>query len=369
MKRESAFRASESGERRSSEAAERIRAPDPRGRENAGTRGERILRVDPTPGTMNAREGTNKAQAAALAAAVEPSVRHSHDDTRARSRSRDKSLETPPRNSSEPTRTSLRKPSSPEGGNLKRDGGAKRRLTSRTTPSADSDGDVSDDTQYERYASDRDDSSPRRREDDEDDEHEPREAYDPAADDHPGPPCNLRLEYWMRSEECTERKRAHVAAIDERGGYWGMEDHIEETVFAPHGDVVLERNMFPYETPRGISHWTLWSRSPMSERDIVRWTKAWLLEHLPDALRFNYDLNDNNSIDIPHYHVFIERPVSDDADEDERGAGEPGELVKDSSTNDSDEGFERKKEKRGRDETDSDAAPAAKAARFDRVEP
>lgn len=369
MKRESAFRASESGERRSSEAAERIRAPDPRGRENAGTRGERILRVDPTPGTMNAREGTNKAQAAALAAAVEPSVRHSHDDTRARSRSRDKSLETPPRNSSEPTRTSLRKPSSPEGGNLKRDGGAKRRQTSRTTPSTDSDGDVSDDTQYERYASDRDDSSPRRREDDEDDEHEPREAYDPASDDHPGPPCDLRLEYWMRSEECTERKRAHVAAIDERGGYWGMEDHIEETVFAPHGDVVLERNMFPYETPRGISHWTLWSRSPMSERDIVRWTKAWLLEHLPDALRFNYDLNDNNSIDIPHYHVFIERPVSDDADEDERGAGEPGELVKDSSTNDSDEGFERKKEKRGRDETDSDAAPAAKAARFDRVEP
>ena len=248
---------------------------------------------------------------------------------------------------------------------MKRDGGATRRHAS------DSDGDVSDDTQYDRYASDRDDSSSRRREDDEDDEDD-GEAYDPASDDHPGPPCDLKLEYWMRSEECTERKRAHVAAIDERGGYWGMEDHIEETVFEPHGDVVLERNMFPYETPRGISHWTLWSRSPMSERDIVRWTKAWLLEHLPDALRFNYDLNDNNSIDIPHYHVFIERPVSD-ADEDERGAGsassEPGELVKDSSTIDPDEGFEKKKEKRGRDETDSDAAPAAKAARFDRVEP
>ena len=368
MKSESAFRASESGGRQSSEAAWRIRARlgrrarDP---EKAGTRGA-DLEDRPSPGTMNAREGSNKAQAAALAAAVEPSVRHSHDDTRARSRSRDKSLETPPRNSSEPTRTSLRKPSSPEGGNLKRDGGATRRHAS------DSDGDVSDDTQYERYASDRDDSSPRRREDDEDDEHD-GEPYDPAADDHPGPPCDLKLEYWMRSEECTERKRAHVAAIDERGGYWGMEDHIEETVFAPHGDVVLERNMFPYETPRGISHWTLWSRSPMEERDIVRWTKAWLLEHLPDALRFNYDLNDNNSIDIPHYHVFIERPVSGDADEDERGAGsaasEPGELVKDSSTTGSDEGFEKKKEKRGRDETDSDAAPAAKAARFDRVEP
>ena len=163
------------------------------------------------------------------------------------------------------------------------------------------------------------------------------------------------MEYWIWSEECTERKRAHVAAIDERGGYWGMEDHIEETVFAPHGDVVLERNMFPYETPRGISHWTLWSRSPMEERDIVRWTKAWLLEHLPDALRFNYDLNDNNSIDIPHYHVFIERPVSGDADEDERGAGsaasEPGELVKDSSTN----GFGRRvREEEGEEGTRRD---------------
>ena len=313
---------------------------------------------------MTSDEG--EALAAADEAAVEPSVRHSHDDTRPKSRLRDKSLETPPRNSSEPPR----KPSSLKGRRdvkfEEQDGGA----TQTSAPHAsDSDGEASDDTRYERYASNRDDSSPRRREDDDDDD---AERYDPSADTHPGPPCDLKLEYWMRSEECTERKRAHVAAIDERGGYWGMEDHIEETVFEPHGDVVLERNMFPYETPCGISHWTLWSRSPMSERDIVRWTKAWLLEHLPDALRFNYDLNDNNSIDIPHYHVFIERPVSD-ADEDERGVGsaasEPGELVKDSSTIDSDEGFEKKKEKRGRDETDSDAAPAAKAARFDRVEP
>jgi hypothetical protein len=58
-------------------------------------------------------------------------------------------------------------------------------------------------------------------------------------------------------QESTVRKREHIAAIDKRGGYWGMEDHIERTVFC-HGDVVLERNMFPYETPRGISHWTLW---------------------------------------------------------------------------------------------------------------
>lgn len=55
--------------------------------------------------------------------------------------------------------------------------------------------------------------------------------FDPATEGTPGPPCVLRLEYWMRSEACTERKRRHVEAIDARGGYWGMEEHIERTVF------------------------------------------------------------------------------------------------------------------------------------------
>ena len=31
---------------------------------------------------------------------------------------------------------------------------------------------------------------------------------------------------------------------------WGTERHIEDTVFR-RGDVVLEENMFPYETPPG----------------------------------------------------------------------------------------------------------------------
>ena len=133
--------------------------------------------------------------------------------------------------------------------------------------------------------------------------------FDPALDDAPGPPATLQMDYWMRSEECTERKRAHVRAIDERDGYWGMEDHIERTVFS-RGDVVLEENMFPYDTPPGISHWTLWSRREMGEAEIVRWTKSWLLRNKPACVSWNYDLNDNNSIDVPHYHVFIREPVA-----------------------------------------------------------
>ena len=132
----------------------------------------------------------------------------------------------------------------------------------------------------------------------------------------------LRLEYWMRSEECTERKRAHVAAIDEKGGYWGMEDHIEQTVFRAideltgdeiSTDVALEANMFPYECPPGITHWTLWSRHEMSPRQICAWTKTWLRVNKPGVTKWNFDMNDNNSVDVPHYHVFLYEPPASGA--------------------------------------------------------
>ena len=137
----------------------------------------------------------------------------------------------------------------------------------------------------------------------------------------------------MRSEACTERKRRHVEAIDARGGYWGMEEHIERTVFGgcdaaddddtssagtitPETkpskkkklDVALEPNMFPYECPPGVTHWTLWSRREMSPAQIVRWTKTWLRAHKPNVTKWNFDMNDNNSVDVPHYHVFLFEP-------------------------------------------------------------
>ena len=110
-----------------------------------------------------------------------------------------------------------------------------------------------------------------------------------------------------------------------------MEDHIERTVFAAaDADVVLEPNMFPYDVPPGISHWTLWSREPMSEREIVRWTKAHLAEAKPSVTSWNYDLNDNNSVDVPHYHVFLyeeERATAEEERENlERECREPGRL-------------------------------------------
>ena len=145
--------------------------------------------------------------------------------------------------------------------------------------------------------------------------------FDPATEGTAGPPCVLRLEYWMRSEACTARKRAHVAAIDASGGYWGMEDHIERTVFrrvdARGGetsvDVALEPNMFPYECPPGVTHWTLWSREEMSPAQICAWTKTWLRENAPGVTKWNFDMNDNNSVDVPHYHVFLFEPPGESA--------------------------------------------------------
>lgn len=172
-----------------------------------------------------------------------------------------------------------------------------------------------------------DDDRRRRRcryENDADVDGDPRERYDPAADAHPGPPCTLPLEYWTRSEECTERKRRHIAALDERGGYWGVEDHIENTVLSD-ADVALERNMFPYDCPPGITHWTLWSRREMTEAEIVRWCKSWLAERRPKTLRWNYDLNENNSVDVPHYHVFIESPPGEETNDVE--PPEEGEAI------------------------------------------
>jgi len=45
--------------------------------------------------------------------------------------------------------------------------------------------------------------------------------------------------------------------------YTSREDWIMESVLSVD-DVVIEPNMFPYNTPKGIEHWTLWSKKDMS---------------------------------------------------------------------------------------------------------
>ena len=139
------------------------------------------------------------------------------------------------------------------------------------------------------------------------------------------PQCTLRLEYWMRSEEMTVKKREHVAKLDERGGYYGVEDHIENTVFQndPNVKVILEENMFPYECPPGVSHWTLWSREDMTGEEIQNWVHEYLMKHRKDVVEWNYDMNDNCSVDVPHYHVFLR---VEDVGYEMKARSKPGEI-------------------------------------------
>jgi hypothetical protein len=137
--------------------------------------------------------------------------------------------------------------------------------------------------------------------------------------------CTLRLEYWMRSEEMTAKKREHVAKLDELGGYYGVEDHIEKTVFGndPEVNVVLEENMFPYDCPPGVSHWTLWSREDMKGEEIQEWVSEYLTKHRKDVVEWNYDMNDNCSVDVPHYHVFLR---VEDKEYEVKARSKPGEI-------------------------------------------
>ena len=129
----------------------------------------------------------------------------------------------------------------------------------------------------------------------------------------------------MRSEEMTAKKREHVAKLDELGGYYGVEDHIEKTVFGnnPGVNVVLEENMFPYDCPPGVSHWTLWSREDMKGEEIQEWVSEYLRKHRKDVVEWNYDMNDNCSVDVPHYHVFLR---VEDEEYEMKARSKPGEI-------------------------------------------
>ena len=46
----------------------------------------------------------------------------------------------------------------------------------------------------------------------------------------------------------------------------------------------------------------------MDGEAIVDWTCAWLRENKPNVTEWNFDLNENHSVDVPHYHVFTYEP-------------------------------------------------------------
>ncbi|GMF29395.1 unnamed protein product [Phytophthora lilii] len=70
-------------------------------------------------------------------------------------------------------------------------------------------------------------------------------------------------------------------------------------------ETVLEPNMFPYNTPKGIEHWTLWSRHDMNPTEVETYVCNWLGEYAPHVESWNYDENPSHSIDVFHVHVYF----------------------------------------------------------------
>uniref|UniRef100_K3WHN1 Uncharacterized protein n=1 Tax=Globisporangium ultimum (strain ATCC 200006 / CBS 805.95 / DAOM BR144) TaxID=431595 RepID=K3WHN1_GLOUD len=113
----------------------------------------------------------------------------------------------------------------------------------------------------------------------------------------------LYIEYWSRTDECKERKWDHLDEIAEK--YGAAEDHIFDTTLRGR-TACLEPNMFPYDTPAGIEHWTLWHVKELNHEQIKQYVENWIDANAPHVVRWNYDDNPERSIDIFHVHVYLQ---------------------------------------------------------------
>jgi len=115
---------------------------------------------------------------------------------------------------------------------------------------------------------------------------------------------DLPLEWWDRTEDCKDAKLKHTDRIDNICR--SREDLVLQTTLWDRR-TALEPNMFPYKTPKGIEHYTLWSTRDMTHNEIVRYVDDWLRHKFPQVRRWQYDDNSGErSIELFHVHVFIE---------------------------------------------------------------
>ncbi|KAM3574101.1 hypothetical protein VYU27_003912 [Nannochloropsis oceanica] len=136
--------------------------------------------------------------------------------------------------------------------------------------------------------------------------------------EHPtsvNPACKrtLQIEYWDRTRECKERKWDHMDYID--ATYASREEWILQSVLHEE-DIVLEDNKFPYNTPKGIRHMTLWARRELSLEDVEAFMSGWMekegREGGREVRRWNLDENASRSIQIYHVHVYVQEVPDED---------------------------------------------------------
>jgi len=117
-------------------------------------------------------------------------------------------------------------------------------------------------------------------------------------------PKTLEIGYFRRSRALKERKWRHMEYLD---ACWASREEVIRAHVLRAEGVVLEPNMFPYDCPPGVSHWTLWSKDWLSEREVARFVEEWLGVHMPQAVEWNHDdnMSDGLSINLFHLHVYI----------------------------------------------------------------
>mmetsp|Transcript_29351 Transcript_29351/g.72479 ORF Transcript_29351/g.72479 Transcript_29351/m.72479 type:complete len:470 (+) Transcript_29351:116-1525(+) len=118
-------------------------------------------------------------------------------------------------------------------------------------------------------------------------------------------PRTLQIEYYRRSQRMKERKWRHMDWLD--ATHPNRESLILQTVLAGETKTALEPNMFPYDCPQGISHWTLWSKEWLTDDDVDAFMQGWLRENMPTAVEWNVDdnMSDGLSIQLFHVHAYI----------------------------------------------------------------
>lgn len=152
--------------------------------------------------------------------------------------------------------------------------------------------------------------------------------------------------------------------------YASREEWIKSSVLAKD-DIVLEPNMFPYNTPVGIEHWTLWANRELALGEVEDFVCGWIRTARPEVTRWNLDENAQRSIDIYHVHVYFQvvpdeevRPPPPDEDErpPSRGAGGGGAGADEQM--EEEEGARSEERRRGHDDDgDEEQEPPSKRAR------
>merc|ERR1712159_295238 len=116
----------------------------------------------------------------------------------------------------------------------------------------------------------------------------------------------LKVEYWDRDEETRERKLDHMDELDDDPRWDSREDFTLSTVLAGK-EHHIEENMFPYNCPDKIEHWTLWSRKDLTESQIENLVESWLVHNLPHCVAWGFDDNEGSrSFEVFHVHVYFQ---------------------------------------------------------------